>query len=103
MLFPLIVIKDRSDGAEHIVGTDRHDVLLIDDFGKIAYYNMQNSCSTEDAYDFKGVKDNSDLSPFNYYIKMVTFDELQEIYIKRQERDEKRKKKLEGILSVIFG
>lgn len=36
-------------------------------------------------------------------IMMVTFDELQEIYKKRQERDEKREKKLEWILNAIFG
>lgn len=100
MLFPLIVVKDRSDGSEHIVGADRHDCLLIDDSGKLMYYNRQNGCGTDDEYRFKGIDDKSSYRP-ETFVMMVTFEELQQIYEKRSQRDLEHEKELDKVFSAL--
>lgn len=48
----LIYVKDKKTGYIHIVGTDQHDRLYLDDDGHIQYFNLQNGCGTPDEYDF---------------------------------------------------
>lgn len=48
----LIYVKDKETGYIHIVGTDQHDRLYLDDDGHIQYFNLQNGCGTPDEYDF---------------------------------------------------
>lgn len=38
----LIYVKDRQTGYIHIVGTDQHDRLYLDDSGNIQYMNLQS-------------------------------------------------------------
>lgn len=48
----LIYVKDKETGYIHIVGTDQHDRLYLDDSGNIQYMNLQNGCTTEEDYEF---------------------------------------------------
>lgn len=53
--FPMLWIKDRYSGREHLYGTDTHDSLWIDKDGTIQYYNLQNGDGTggdEAGYEF---------------------------------------------------
>nr|DAE60656.1 MAG TPA: hypothetical protein [Caudoviricetes sp.] len=48
----LIYVKDKETGYIHIVGTDQHDRLYLDDSGNIQYLNLQNGGTTEGDYEF---------------------------------------------------
>ena len=48
----LIYVKDKETGYIHIVGTDQHDRLYLDDDGNIQYMNLQNCGTTEGDYEF---------------------------------------------------
>ena len=48
----LIYVKDKEIGYIHIVGTDQHDRLYLDDDGNIQYMNLQNGGTTEEDYEF---------------------------------------------------
>ena len=48
----LIYVRDKDTGYIHIVGTDQHDRLYLDDSGNIQYLNLQNGGSTEGDYEF---------------------------------------------------
>lgn len=53
---PLIVVVDKCDGTEHVVGTDVHDLLECDKHD-IRYYNMQCGDGTHsENYEFKTEK-----------------------------------------------
>lgn len=44
--FPMIWIRDKYLGGEHLYGTDSHDSLMIDKDGGLQYYNLQNGDGT---------------------------------------------------------
>lgn len=48
----LIYVRDKQTGYIHIVGTDQHDRLYLDDNGNIQYMNLQNCGTTECDYEF---------------------------------------------------
>lgn len=48
----LIYVRDKQTGYIHIVGTDQHDRLYLDDNGNIQYMNLQNCGTTEGDYEF---------------------------------------------------
>lgn len=48
----LIYVRDKQTGYIHIVGTDQHDRLYLDDNGNIQYMNLQNGGTTEEGYEF---------------------------------------------------
>lgn len=48
----LIYVKGKETGYIHIVGTDQHDRLYLDDDGNIQYMNLQNGGTTEEDYEF---------------------------------------------------
>jgi hypothetical protein len=48
----LIYVRDKDTGYIHIVGTDQHDRLYLDDSGNIQYMNLQNGETTEGCYEF---------------------------------------------------
>lgn len=48
----LIYVKEKETGYIHIVGTDQHDRLYLDDDGNIQYMNLQNGLTTEGDYEF---------------------------------------------------
>lgn len=52
-------VKDKSNGHIHQVGTDTHDSI---EFlcGQVVYYNLQNSGSTLDIYEFVEAPDIDD-------------------------------------------
>ena len=53
--FPMLWIKDKCTGSEHLYGTDSHDSLWIDQEGNLQYYNLQNEDGTggkEGSYEF---------------------------------------------------
>lgn len=46
----LIYVRDKYTGYIHIVGTDKHDRLYLDDSGNIQYLNLQNGGNVYDLY-----------------------------------------------------
>jgi len=83
MLFPIIKVKDKQTKYEHIVGTNTHDELFIDEeTGGIHYLNLQSYAGTEKfdgerEYEFVGEKD--ECMPYAT-IEFVTFEQLLELY-----------------------
>lgn len=53
----LIYVRDKDTGYIHIVGTDQHDRLYLDDDGNIQYMNLQNGGTTEGNYEYEFVLD----------------------------------------------
>lgn len=53
----LIYVRDKDTGYIHIVGTDQHDRLYLDENGNIQYLNLQNGGTTEGNYDYEFVLD----------------------------------------------
>lgn len=48
----LIYVRDKDAGYIHLVGTDQHDRLYLDENGNIQYLNLQNGGTTEGDYEF---------------------------------------------------
>lgn len=76
MRFPVIKVKDKTNGKIHIVGAYTHDTLDINENGQVHYYNLQNGEGTAGDYEFvyneckhTGVKS----------VEFVTLEELAEI------------------------
>lgn len=88
MLFLIIRVKDNDYKDTHIVGTDEHDSLYIDEkIGGVQYLNLQCYCGTEkfnnkNTFEFFGKKTEYDN---NLQIEFVTFEELQKIYNKNKQ------------------
>lgn len=103
MRFPVIRVKDVLDPeSTHIVGTDPHDSLFIDEeSGGIHYRSLQNSEGTQKilggepydwyAYEFEGKKNGYDATP---YVEFVSFEELLEHVMKAVEESAENKAKL---------
>lgn len=53
----LIYVRDKQTGYIHIVGTDQHDRLYLDDDGNIQYLNLQNCSGTSCDGDYEFVLD----------------------------------------------
>lgn len=53
----LIYVRDKDTGYIHIVGTDQHDRLYLDENGNIQYLNLQNGGTTDGNYDYEFVLD----------------------------------------------
>ena len=73
MLYPIIKVRDKQTGTEHIVGENIHDALSITENGQIQYINYQCFDGTGDdgAYQFV------DGTEGNYReIEFVTLDQL---------------------------
>ena len=49
--FIQLEIYDKDTKTKHIIGTNPHDCLLVQD-GKVEYYNLQNGCGTPETYEF---------------------------------------------------
>lgn len=80
MLIPIIQVRDNSNGTVHVVGTNSHDTLYIDEkTGGIYYHNLQNSEGSQkydgkSEYDFVGAEGSE-------RVRLVTFDELMASFI----------------------
>ena len=73
MLYPIIKVRDKQTGTEHIVGENIHDALSITENGQLQYINYQCLDGTGDdgAYQFV------DGTEGNYReIEFVTLDQL---------------------------
>lgn len=107
MLFPIIrVIDNDSQSKEpHIVGTNSHDVLEIDDeAGGIHYLNLQCSEGTKkhdgkSTFSFSGVDDDY----FGPRVEMVSFDRLCEIYLEQTKLGCEQEKKLREFMKAVSG
>lgn len=105
MLIPIITVQ--TDNYEHIVGTNSHDVLYVDEAtGGIQYFNMQ-SCETTKRYNknpsvcFK-TEPMEEYDVFGPEIKFVTIEELMEIAIKQMQDDTERTRKLHELMKVYM-
>ena len=49
---PAIYVRDYCTKCIHMVGTNQHDRLYLDDSGNIQYMNLQNGGTTEEDYEF---------------------------------------------------
>lgn len=52
MKMPAIYVRDYCTKCIHMVGTNEHDRLYLDDDGNIQYMNLQNGGTTEEDYEF---------------------------------------------------
>lgn len=77
MLIPVIKVFDKATEYEHIVGTNHHDVLLVDKH-KITYANLQNGCGTDedDEYGYEFVVPETGNSWVDPHIEFVTLEEF---------------------------
>lgn len=109
-MIPLVKVRDVMTGREHIIGTDSHDALLIEN-EQLVYYNLQSgeSSHTTGAYVFVCNNDVRNYAPFDRYIEFVTIEEyiklltdeasnqydseleLQKIFKRLEEYDKNRK------------
>ena len=81
MRIPIIRVRDKADGSVHILGTDQHDDLMLEN-GSLAYYNLQNGDGTLDGYEFVAQKYED--APYDIAVEWISIEELQ----KRMEEDE---------------
>ena len=77
MLIPIIKVRDKAHGTEHIVGTNHHDVLLVDK-QKITYMNLQNCCGTkyDEPYGYEFIVPKPFADYVDPHIEFVTLDEF---------------------------
>lgn len=94
MLIPVIKVVDKTNGSIHIVGTDTHDKLYIDENGAMQYYNLQNGEGTRGDYEFVYKSDE-----YWEYIEFVTFEELEKIYKKQTEKENEWRKNRDNLFS----
>lgn len=105
MLFPIIrVIDNDSQSKEpHIVGTNSHDLLEIDEkTGGIHYLNLQCSEGTriydgKSTFSFSGVEDDY----WGTRIEMVSFERLCEIYLEQTKVGCEQEKNLREFFRTI--
>lgn len=89
MLFPIIKVKDNDYKNVHIVGSDEHDSLYIDEeTGGIQYLNLQCVCGTKkfenkSVFEFIGTQNKYDK---DLQIEFITFEELKKIYEKQKKK-----------------
>ncbi len=94
IMVPIIRVRDKYSGEEHIVGFDQHDSLLVGAGGGLQYYNLQNGDGTRDGYEFV-VEDDG----YKGYVEMVSVDEAVNLW-----RDaEKKQKENEAALKKMLG
>lgn len=97
MKIPIIKVKDGN--YEHIVGTNSHDVLYVDEeSGGIQYLNMQccegtKKYSGRQSINFVGKNDESAMEP-SRRIEFVSIEEMIEIAIKNMEEGTESRKRL---------
>lgn len=103
MLFPIIRVLDLdNEEHEHIVGTNTHDMLVVDeDSGELEYYNLQCGEGTKkyhghSSFRFAGVP-----SHLGTVVEFVSFEKLCELYRQQTDEDAKRDKLIRELFSQI--
>lgn len=114
MLFPVIRVIDRDvKGMEpHIVGTNSHDELRVDEeTGGLQYHNLQNGEGSkrygEDdyhAYDFVAPRevDAEGYGPGDMRVEFVTMEQLMELYIEQIKASAETAARWRKILDDLF-
>ncbi len=110
MMFPIIKVKDKHSGHEHIVGTNSHDTLYVGEDGQIHYYNLQNGGGTgngdEYSYSFTGeVEEDEECGEIFYsspQVEFVSFDELLEIIKKDAEISTENERKMREFVKKAY-
>lgn len=92
MLIPVIKVRDKAIGSVHIVGSNSHDSLFVNEHF-ISYYNLQNGCGSrgDDAYGYEFVFEQNQWGAS--YIEFVTLEKF--IEISKQDIDENAKNMIE--------
>ena len=101
MLIPIIKVHDTQTGRTHIVGTNSHDTLYIDDKGTIQYYNLQNGEGTKGDYQFVG-EPSGEYGPGLFDIEFVSVEDLLEIAKKDDRKKAEIEAELEAALPSLF-
>lgn len=80
MLFPIIRVKDKGkEGRGRILGTNSHDVLIVNEQGSIDYLDLQCMGRTGEHGSCEFVAESIEDFPYPV-VEFVTFEQLIEIY-----------------------
>jgi len=93
MFVPIIRVRDKHSGQEHIVGFDKHDSLIRGDNGSVIYRNLQNGDSSDDGYEFVFEEDE-----YGAFVEMVNVEEAVEMWQKAERLSKENKEALEKML-----
>ena len=111
---PAIYVRDYCTKCIHMVGTNEHDRLYLDDDGHIQYFNLQNGCGTPGEYDFVLVSEGHDqnnlpfteeeqimygLSNMDAYFDGVDLEKHKSLLEEQKKQNEEAFKTLEWIFS----
>jgi hypothetical protein len=101
MRFPIIKVRDKADGRIHILGTNSHDTLYVDNSKGLQYLNLQCDDGTgrDGSYEFV-VKGNK-CDPYAG-IEFVDFDTLFDIYKKQVKLDCEQERQIRNIAKDVF-
>lgn len=91
MLIPVIKVKDKASGTEHVIGTSSHDMLYIKN-GSIHYLNRQCFDGTNGGYEFIG---EDSLDGF-IEIEMWDIEDVIELARKDSKETAERRERLEA-------
>ena len=101
MRFPIIRVYDKDTKMTHIVGSNVHDLLYIDERGALQYLNLQCMCGTPETYEFVQCgEDDPYLGKLG--CKFVSLDTAKRIgeYVDRKETESEAK--LQELLDIHF-
>lgn len=94
---PVIKVRDNgSNGAVHMVGTDSHDVLEVDESGGIHYYNLQNGEGTGQNSDYSFVTHDNGWT--DTYIEFVPIQEFIRLCCQHLDDAAEREKKFREVV-----
>lgn len=101
MRFPIIRVRDKATSCIHVVGTDHHDRLVLDEKGSIQYLNMQCMCGTPETYEFVEHNEFEDCDALfgADACEWVTLDEAGEL----EEKDKSEKERSYEMIRKMFG
>jgi hypothetical protein len=96
IMVPIIRVRDKYSGKEHIVGFDQHDSLVMGAGGGLQYHNLQNGDGTCDGYEF--VVEDDD---YQGYVEMVSVDEAVKLWQKAEKLQKENEEALEKMLGNV--
>ena len=96
MMIPIIKVTDNDTNTTHIVGTDSHDCLIIEN-NALHYYNLQCGCGGE-TFKFVGRQDEL----YGATVEMVTFEEFVKLYNQETKEKEERENRFKKLVDDFF-
>ena len=108
MLIPIIKVKDKHSGYEHIIGTNSHDLLYVDkETGGLQYLNLQCMAGTKvynqgEKPDYKFIGNQPDEYVPDVTVEYVTVEELINIAIKNMHEQTEAKIELDKMLLMYI-